>query len=143
MSEKKVNEKKVKEALDESSKKAEEMLKDKKGLDDFIKNLEDNLDRYPKLGAVIEDVKTMIAMIKSYINKEYTQIPIASILATLGALIYLVNPFDLIPDVIPIIGQVDDIAVIALALKACQVDIENYRKWAAEQAAAKSANEQA
>ena len=35
-------------------------------------------------------------------------------LATLFAAFYLVNPFDIIPDVIPLIGWVDDIVLIPL-----------------------------
>jgi uncharacterized membrane protein YkvA (DUF1232 family) len=38
-------------------------------------------------------------------------------LALLGALAYFVDPFDLMPDVLPIIGLTDDAAVIAAATK--------------------------
>ena len=34
-----------------------------------------------------------------------------------GALLYFINPFDLIPDITPIIGFVDDMSVIALAYR--------------------------
>jgi len=34
----------------------------------------------------------------------------------IGALLYFINPFDLIPDSIPVIGYLDDFAVITLAL---------------------------
>ena len=128
-----MNEKRTKKALDESSEEAKKMLNDQNGLAAFISKLEESMNQYPKLGAVIEDVKTMVSMIKSYSKKEYTQIPLASIISILGALIYLVNPMDLIPDAIPVIGQVDDIAVIGLCLKICKSDIENYKKWVASQ----------
>ena len=38
-------------------------------------------------------------------------------LVPLGGLAYVVFPFDFLPDVIPGIGQLDDIAVILLAIK--------------------------
>jgi uncharacterized membrane protein YkvA (DUF1232 family) len=38
------------------------------------------------------------------------------LLAALGG--YLALPFDLVPDVLPIVGQIDDAAVIALTLRA-------------------------
>ncbi|AMV24096.1 hypothetical protein VT84_06845 [Gemmata sp. SH-PL17] len=34
--------------------------------------------------------------------------------AVIGAVFYLVSPVDLVPDVIPIIGWLDDIGVLAL-----------------------------
>ena len=37
--------------------------------------------------------------------------------ALIGALAYFVDPFDLIPDVLPIIGLTDDAAVLATAIK--------------------------
>ncbi|OAM75890.1 hypothetical protein A3840_14065 [Devosia elaeis] len=42
------------------------------------------------------------------------QTPLYLKLATLFAAFYLVNPFDIIPDVIPLLGWVDDIVLIPL-----------------------------
>lgn len=47
-----------------------------------------------------------------------------------AALVYLVDPIDAIPDVIPITGYSDDLTVILAALKvlASQITDEHYRK---------------
>ena len=34
----------------------------------------------------------------------------------IGAILYFINPFDLIPDAAPVIGYLDDLAVLALTL---------------------------
>jgi uncharacterized membrane protein YkvA (DUF1232 family) len=44
------------------------------------------------------------------------RVPTAEKALFVGAIIYFVSPIDLIPDVFPFIGQVDDIYVIALTL---------------------------
>ncbi len=50
----------------------------------------------------------------------------------LGALIYFVSPVDLIPDMIPGVGYVDDAAVIAFALTMVGDDLEDYKNWRTE-----------
>ena len=38
-------------------------------------------------------------------------------LGTLGIVLYLISPIDLIPDVIPIFGVLDDIVIVPLAIR--------------------------
>jgi len=47
--------------------------------------------------SLFDNVKTLYRMIRAYVNKEYTDIPWDTIAIALGALIYFVNPWDLIP----------------------------------------------
>lgn len=68
-------------------------------------------------------------MIDDYIKGNYKEIPIASILALVGALIYFVSPVDLIPDILPGVGYVDDAMVISAALKIAHLDLEKYKRW--------------
>lgn len=56
----------------------------------------------------------MILLVRNYIKKEYTEIPLGSIIAIISALIYVISPADLIPDNIPGIGYLDDAAVVAV-----------------------------
>lgn len=46
----------------------------------------------------------------------------------IGALIYLVDPIDAIPDAIPFVGLTDDLAVIVAALKALTSQITNHHR---------------
>jgi uncharacterized membrane protein YkvA (DUF1232 family) len=41
----------------------------------------------------------------------------------------LVNPVELIPDVIPVVDYLDDVAVIALVLKLVKAELEKYATW--------------
>ena len=71
----------------------------------------------------------MVSIIKSYIQKEYTEIPIGTILAIISASIYFLSPFDLIPDIIPGAGHIDDAAVVAACIALVGSDIDDYKKW--------------
>jgi len=44
----------------------------------------------------------------------------------IGALIYLISPMDAIPDVIPIVGLIDDVAIITFAVTKLINDISKY-----------------
>ena len=77
----------------------------------------------------ISEVKTLFSLIKDYYNGNYREIPWWSIAAVVAALIYVLSPVDLIPDFIPIIGYVDDAAVVAACLSLIRKDLEAYLLW--------------
>jgi uncharacterized membrane protein YkvA (DUF1232 family) len=55
-------------------------------------------------------------------------------IALIGALAYFIDPFDFIPDVLPIIGLTDDAAVIATASKLVWDNIKPEHRDAAKEA---------
>jgi uncharacterized membrane protein YkvA (DUF1232 family) len=59
----------------------------------------------------------------------YRQIPYTIIAAAVFALLYVFNPFDLIPDVLPVIGQLDDVAVMSASLMLVEQDLLKYKVW--------------
>src|SRR5260370_8859269 len=54
--------------------------------------------------------------------------------ALIGALAYFVLPFDIIPDIIPLLGYTDDAAVLATALRLVATHIRPEHRAAARQA---------
>lgn len=77
----------------------------------------------------IDDGKLMIAFVKDYWARRYRQIPYGIIGAIVFTLIYVFNPFDLIPDVLPIIGEVDDVAVMSACMMLVERDLHKYKTW--------------
>ncbi len=49
----------------------------------------------------------------------------------LGGLAYFICPVDLIPDAIPALGYVDDLAVVGWICTLLSEEIDTYRRWAA------------
>jgi uncharacterized membrane protein YkvA (DUF1232 family) len=81
------------------------------------------------LARFIEDGQLFIAIVKDYWSGAYRQIPYGAIASMVFSLIYVLNPFDLVPDVLPIIGQVDDVAVMGACLMMVEQDLHKYKDW--------------
>ncbi len=81
------------------------------------------------LADLADDVTTLTAMVKDYAAGHYREVPQKSIFAATAALLYILNPLDLIPDLVPALGLVDDAAVLTMVVKAIQSDVHAYRGW--------------
>ena len=125
-------EKEAKKELEKGKKEAEQLLNEPEKLEVILQSLENKLKVIPKLGDTLSIVPTMISLVRSYIKKEYTKIPMGTIISIICALIYILNPFDIVPDSIPGFGLVDDAAVIMVCLKLVESDIKAYEKWKKE-----------
>ncbi len=44
----------------------------------------------------------------------------------IGALLYVISPIDAIPDIIPILGLTDDVAVVAIAVASLASELKKY-----------------
>jgi uncharacterized membrane protein YkvA (DUF1232 family) len=82
---------------------------------------------------LISDVTALVEMIRDVVTGKYTAAPWATISAAVFALLYLLSPLDIIPDIIPVLGLTDDAAVIALCLRLTRNDLNKYRVWKLEQ----------
>jgi uncharacterized membrane protein YkvA (DUF1232 family) len=81
------------------------------------------------LGKFVDDFKLLIAIVQDYAKGQYRKIPFWSIAAIVAGFLYVLNPLDLIPDFIPIVGQIDDAAVVAACLLMVRQDLHRYKKW--------------
>ena len=111
---------------------AKTILDDRDKLEELFQRLEHKLKVVPAIGDKLAVAASMASMVKSYVNKEYDKVPVGSILATISAIAYFVSPIDLIPDVIPGLGYVDDAAVIAVCMKFIGSDLKEYIAWRKE-----------
>ena len=81
------------------------------------------------LSRFVEDGKLLIALVKDYWAGAYRQIPYGMIASTVFSLIYVLNPFDLVPDMLPLIGQLDDVAIMGACLVLVEQDLHKYKEW--------------
>lgn len=84
---------------------------------------ENTLAKYAELG------KIMLLMLKDVKNRVYKEIPWFTIATAALALLYVLNPLDIIPDFIPGIGYIDDVSILGISIGWIQTDLHKYLDW--------------
>ena len=129
----KITEEEAKEELKKGRKEAKKLLSEPDKLEIFLQKVEKKFKVIPVVGDTFSIVPAMISLVRSYARKEYTEVPLGSIVGIISALIYIFSPVDLIPDPVPGVGYLDDATVILVCLKAgAKDDIKDYQKWREE-----------
>ncbi len=82
-----------------------------------------------------QEAGMLLDMVKDYTSGTYREAPRTTVLAGAFALLYVMNPFDLMPDFIPGIGFIDDMSMLALVVGSIRKDIEDYARWRRSRAA--------
>ncbi len=123
----KVTEQEASEALKKGAAKVSEA-----DLDGILKRREDIEKRFSgngPLGKFVAELKILFSLLKDYKSGEYRAVPWGTIAAIVTTLLYVLSPVDLIPDFIPILGFVDDAAVVAACLAFIKADLNTYLEW--------------
>ncbi len=84
----------------------------------------------PVIGSLVEDLITMTQLVSDCTRGIYEKLPRGTVIGIVYALFYAFSPIDLILDVIPFAGYLDDAAVISLILElGLARDLMQYRDW--------------
>ncbi|WP_201583078.1 YkvA family protein [Psychrobacter jeotgali] len=102
--------------------------------------LKEKLQDSSYLERFAKDLVLFLSLAKDYYQGNYTDIPYRSMSAVVVALLYILNPIDIIPDFIPFIGYIDDAIVLTFCLKLAEKDLQKYQIWKLRQSTPKSKN---
>ena len=73
--------------------------------------------------------QTMLRLVRAYYRGEYRDVPMTTLVIIVAAIIYVVNPFDMIPDWVPALGLLDDAFVLALAVRRTRNTLDDFMLW--------------
>ena len=107
-----------------------------KKVDEKIDTLSKNLPSI--FEAIWDDIKLISSLLQDYWNNKYIDISWTTIAIISVALAYLIIPLDIVPDVIPIMGYIDDALIIRIALQLISIELDRYRLYLLLQADKKS-----
>lgn len=74
-------------------------------------------------------MRNFFALLRAWLTGRYRVFPLRSSLLLLVLLIYGFSPVDLIPDFIPGVGVIDDLALLGFFLRSLAVDTRRFREW--------------
>ena len=102
-------------------------------MDGFLKKVKNWLGRVknvPILGSMAEDLMTLLDLMADYRAGIYRDLPKGVFVAAAIGLGYALCPIDLILDIIPFAGYLDDAAILALLLDLFVArDLARYQSW--------------
>ncbi|RFN58607.1 YkvA family protein [Marixanthomonas ophiurae] len=103
---------------------------------EVVLNNEENIDKKfsgnNTLSKYVELGRIMISMLKDVKNGNYKNIPWFTIATIVMALLYVLNPMDIVPDFIPGLGYIDDVAVLTMGVGWIESDLHRYLDWRME-----------
>lgn len=67
-------------------------------------------------------------LVKAYLQGTYRKLPAIALAKIAAVLIYFISPFDFIPDVLPIIGFTDDLALVLWVGKSIKNELDEFEK---------------
>jgi uncharacterized membrane protein YkvA (DUF1232 family) len=80
---------------------------------------------------VLDDFRALVRLVVAYARGHYRSVPVESLVVIVAGLLYVLSPFDVVPDVIPGVGVLDDAAVVGWVLKTVRDELEGFREWEA------------
>jgi len=126
----KFDEAKAKVDYEKSKSKAQEYINDPEKTKKLFEEAAKKANRVKgPLDKIWEEIQLMFGIVKDWFSGEYKEVPVGSIIAIIGGIIYFVSPIDLVPDFIPAAGYLDDVFVLGLVINQVRSDLQKYKEW--------------
>jgi uncharacterized membrane protein YkvA (DUF1232 family) len=74
-------------------------------------------------------LKSLGLLVRHFANGSYKGVETKNIVIILAGMIYFISPIDLIPDILPIVGFADDIALISFIYNSLADELEKFEHW--------------
>ena len=82
-----------------------------------------------KIKPFINEIGTLSKLTFALITGKYRNISRKAIIGIIIAIIYLLNPIDIVPDFLSLFGFLDDAVILAFIAKLLEDDLNNFKDW--------------
>lgn len=91
--------------------------------------IEERFRQNKPLQRLLEDGRLLLAFVRDARSGRYPKMPVWTLSAVGFALLYVLNPFDVVPDALPLLGLIDDAAVVSACFSLVEQDLRDYKNW--------------
>ena len=122
--------------FDRCESRAEKIAHNKKRFTETLRKARKTIEKLhnlPKCEALLNNLCNICDLLADYLDGIYRNFPFSTVVMLLVGVLWAVIPFDTIPDFIPLLGWIDDAAVVAGIVVTVQKDINEYLEWKREQ----------
>lgn len=95
----------------------------------MMKRVENKIEKFPVLGNPFAKLVIMIDMVRNYIKGSYRDVPKGLIFLAGLAIVYFLSFVDVLPDMIPIVGYIDDAIVLSIVLLILDKELRKFKRW--------------
>lgn len=116
--------------FEREKRRAREYVNDRQKAAQLIKEAIEKANRNKgALKKLWDQLTALFRLTSAWVRGEYTDVSLKTILWVTAAIIYFVNPFDVMPDFIPGVGYVDDIVVIVFVINTIRRALDKFLEW--------------
>ena len=109
-------------------KEAEQTMGDREKMDE-LKNKKNKFLNNPALSKIRDSLCLLLRYLEAVTSKRYTDYSVWALTKIVAVLIYVVNPLDLIPDVIFWAGWLDDILAVGYVISLTAEELKKFQLW--------------
>lgn len=80
----------------------------------------------------LRDLKDLFDLLAAWGKGDYKKVPWKSLVAAAAGILYFLNPFDFVPDMLGVLGFADDALVLSWVIKSIQADLTHFLDWKKE-----------
>jgi uncharacterized membrane protein YkvA (DUF1232 family) len=81
------------------------------------------------LHRVWDDLTTFFRLLRAWARGHYRLAPWKTVSLIIGAVVYFMSPIDMIPDLLPGLGFLDDAFIIGWVMRSVRQDVDDFRRW--------------
>lgn len=107
---------------------AKQTINDREKMNE-LKNKKNKFLNNPALSKIRDSLCLLWRYLEAVTSKHYTDYSVWALTKIVAVLIYVVNPFDLIPDVIFWAGWLDDILAVGYIISLTTKELEKFQTW--------------